>query len=503
MRLFPSAHRIPSPSTPPLAAAPSLAFALSLALAAAVAAQPADGPTGLDADDLRTAETLRDAALRGSPAFEIVDELTTTIGPRLAGTEADHRGVAWAEAKMKALGFDKVMRQPVSFPYWLRGHESGAIVGEHAQPLEVTTLGGSVGTNGAPLEAEVVAFPDLAALQAVPDGSLDGKIAFVAYRMGRARDGSGYGPAVGARSGGASIAARKGASALLIRSIGTSSKRFAHTGQMRYAEDAPKIPAAALSSPDADQISRLIARGETVRVRLDLAAVTAGIGQSWNVIGDITGRDKPEEFVVIGGHLDSWDQGTGALDDGAGVAITMAAGAAIAALPEAPRRSVRVIAWAAEENGLLGAREHAKQVGADWPRYQIAAESDFGAGRIYALRSSTSPEARPVIDAIGQVLAPLGIATEHGVGGPGPDVGPLVMLGVPWAQLAQDGTDYFDYHHTPDDTLDKIDPKALDQQVAAYAAFAYLAAETTVDLGEAQKPATPPTPDPRRAPSAR
>jgi hypothetical protein len=163
----------------------------------------------------------------------------------------------------------------------------------------------------------------------------------------------------------------------------------------------------------------------------------------------------------------------------------MAAGAAIASLPEAPRRSVRVIAWAAEENGLLGAREHAKQVGADWPRYQIAAESDFGAGRIYALRSSTSPEAKPVIDAIGRVLAPLGIATEYGVGGPGPDVGPLVMLGVPWGQLAQDGTDYFDYHHTPDDTLDKIDPKALDQQVAAYAAFAYLQTErnTTLALG--------------------
>ncbi|GAB3729066.1 M20/M25/M40 family metallo-hydrolase [Silanimonas algicola] len=474
-------------------------FAIGVALGATGTVH---ATTGLDADDLRTAETLRDAALRGSPAFDLVEELTTTIGPRLAGTEADHRGVAWAEAKMKALGFDKVWRQPVSFPYWLRGHESAAIVGTHAQPLEVTTLGGSVGTGGAPIEAEVVAFPDLAALQAAPDGSLDGKIAFVAYRMGRARDGSGYGPAVGARSNGASIAARKGALALLIRSIGTSGNRFAHTGQMRYAEDAPKIPAAALSGPDADQISRLVARGESVRVRLDLAAVTAGIGQSWNVIGDVTGREKADEFVVIGGHLDSWDQGTGALDDGAGVAITMAAGAAIAALPTAPRRTVRVIAWASEENGLMGAREYAKHVGGDWSDHQVAAESDFGAGRIYALRSSTSPEAKPVIDAIGGVLAPLGIATEYGVGGPGPDVGPLVMLGVPWGQLAQDGTDYFDYHHTPNDTLDKIDPKALDQQVAAYAAFAYLAAETTVDFGEAQRPPAE-RPAPRREGASR
>lgn len=490
------ARATPHPTNALRIAGLSLATMFCLLSAPAGTATPAT-TTGLDAADLRIAESLRDAALRGSPAFGLVDELTTTIGPRLAGTDADHRGVAWAEANMKALGFDRVWREPVTFPYWLRGHESAAIVGANAQPLEVTTLGGSVGTGGTAIEAEVVEFADLAALQAAPDGSLEGRIAFVGYRMGRARDGSGYGPAVGARSNGASIAARKGASALLIRSIGTSSKRFAHTGQMRYAEDAPRIPAAALSSPDADQISRLIARGERVRVRLDLAAVTAGVGRSWNVIGEVTGREVPTEFVVIGGHLDSWDQGTGALDDGAGVAITMAAGAAIAALPEAPRRTVRVIAWASEENGLMGAREHAKQVGASWPSYQIAAESDFGAGRIYAFRTSASPDARPAIDAIGRVLEPLGIVTEYGVGGPGPDVGPLVALGVPWAQLAQDGTDYFDYHHTPDDTLDKIDAKALDQQVAAYAAFAYLAAETTVDFGEAQKPAVAPV-DPRR-----
>ena len=460
---------------------------------------------GLDRDDIRTAAALRDKALAGTQAYALVEELTTTIGPRLAGTPADHAAVAWAEARMKALGFDKVWREPVSFPLWQRGHSTAALivggttsrvdvrtVAAIEQPLEVTALGGSVGTGGAPIEAEVVAFADLAALQAAPDGSLAGKIAFVGYRMERKRDGSGYGPAVGARSNGASIAARKGASALLIRSIGTSSRRFAHTGQMRYAEDAPKIPAAAISSPDADQISRLLARGESVRVRLELAAATTGIGHSWNVIGEITGREKPEEFVVIGGHLDSWDKGTGAVDDGAGVAITMAAGAAIAALPTPPRRTVRVIAWASEENGLMGAREHAKNVGANWANVQVAAESDFGAGRIYALRAGASPEAWTVLRSIGDVLEPLGIATEETGGGPGPDVGPLVALGVPWAQLAQDGSDYFDLHHTPDDTLDKIEPKALDQQVAAYAAFAYLAAETTVDFGKAPVPATAP-----------
>jgi hypothetical protein len=481
----------------PLAAA---VFAILFCAAPASAVEPAAGD-GLNADTLRTATGLRDAAMAGSPAFALVEELTTRIGPRLAGTPSDHAAVDWTEAKMKSLGFDRVWREPVSFPLWLRGHESAALIGEVEQPLVITALGGSVGTGGAPLEAEVVAFDDLAALQAAEDGSLAGKIAFVGYRMERARDGAGYGPAVGARSNGASIAAAKGAVAMLVRSIGTSTNRFAHTGQMRYVDGVPKIPAAALSSPDADQILRLIARGDTVRLRLDLAAVTAGVGHSWNVMGEVTGRELPNEVVLIGGHLDSWDQGTGALDDGAGVAITMAAGAAIAALPQAPRRSVRVIAWAAEENGLLGAREYARVVGADWANHQVAAESDFGAGRIYALRAGASPAAWPVLRTIGRVLAPLGIATEETGGGPGPDVGPLVTLGVPWAQLAQDGTDYFDYHHTPNDTLDKIEPAALDQQVAAYAAFAWLAAETTVDFDRA--PVRPsPAATPPAAPAA-
>ena len=463
---------------------------LALAIGALLVdpARSAAPGSGLDADDLAIAAALRDGTLASNPSYALVEDLTTTVGPRLAGTPADHRAVRWAEARFKALGYDRVWTQEVTFPYWRRGHESGAIVGAHAQPLVLTTLGGSVGTGGRPIETEVVAFPDLDALKAATDGSLAGKIAFIDRRMERFRDGAGYGPVVGARSGGASEAARKGAVALLIRSVGTSRNRFAHTGQMRYAEGVPKIPAAALSTPDADQIARLLARGETVRVRLDLAAVEAGIGRSWNVFGEVTGREKPDEVVVIGGHLDSWDQGTGALDDGAGVAITMAAGAAIAKAPRRPARTVRVIAWASEENGLMGARQYAASVGAGWAAHQVAAESDFGAGRIYALRAGASPEAWPVVEAIGTVLAPLGIATESSGGGPGPDVGPLVALGVPWAQLAQDGTDYFDYHHTPNDTLDKIDPAALDQQVAAYAAFAWLAAETDIDFGQAPVP---------------
>jgi len=459
----------------------------ALCLAALLAAPATQAATGLDAKAISTAESLRERAMAGSEAWSVVESLTTEVGPRLAGTEADARAVAWAEAKFKAMGFDKVYLEPVTFPVWLRHHERAEVLSPFPQPLVITALGGSIGTGPTPLEAEVVEFADLAALRDAPDGSLEGKIAYISNRMIRFKDGRGYGPAVGARSNGAVEAARKGAAAVLIRSIGTSSDRFAHTGTMRYAADIGRIPAAALSNPDADLLSHMIRRGQPVRVRLDIDAETVEEYTSHNVIGEITGRELPGEVVTIGGHLDSWDLGTGAIDDGAGVAITMAAGALIGTLDQAPRRTVRVIAYANEEQGLYGGRAYADAREAEGliDAHQLSAESDFGAGRIYALRAGVDPAAWPVIEKIGEVLAPLGIVTEAGVGGPGPDVGPIVAKGATWAQLAQDGTDYFDYHHTANDTLDKIDPEALDQQVAAYAVMAYLAAETTVDFGRA------------------
>ncbi len=462
-----------------------LALTLSLMLCPAARAD-----TGLDGGAITTAEGLRDRALAGSQAWAVVESLTTEVGPRMAGTPADARAVAWAQAKFTAMGFDKVYLEPVTFPVWRRHHEKAEVLSPFPQPLVITALGGSVGTGETPLEAQVVEFADLAALVAAPEGSLAGKIAYVSNRMVRFKDGRGYGPAVGARSNGAVEAAKKGALAVVIRSIGTSSDRFAHTGTMRYLPDVPRIPAAALSNPDADLLSHMLARGKPVSLRLDISAETVGEYTSHNVIGEIRGRELPDEVVTLGGHLDSWDLGTGAIDDGAGVAITAAAGALIGELDRAPRRTVRVIAYANEEQGLYGgkayaeARAAANQIGA----HQLGAESDFGAGRVYALRAGADPAAWPVLEAIGKVLAPLGIATEREGGGPGPDVGPMVAKGAPWAQLAQDGTDYFDYHHTANDTLDKIDPKALDQQVAAYAVLMYLAAETQVDFGSAPAP---------------
>jgi Zn-dependent M28 family amino/carboxypeptidase len=310
--------------------------------------------------------------------------------------------------------------------------------------------------------------------------------------MARFRDGHGYGPAVKARKG-ASDAAAKGAVAYLIRSIGTDSDRMPHTGNQTYPEGGGQIPAAALSNPDADLLSNMLRRGQPVRVKLDLDVGPTGREvTSYNVIGEIRGRGRlAKEVVVIGGHLDSWDLGTGAIDDGAGVAITMAAGARIGRLAQPPRRTVRVIAFCNEEQGLWGGKAYAKDHAAELDQQQLGAESDFGAGRIYGFAAGVAPEAEPVIARIAEFLAPLGIERlPPDNADAGPDIGPFAKLGMPWAQLAQDGSDYFDYHHTANDTLDKIDSAALDQQVAAYATMAYIAAETTVDFGR-----SPPRPE--------
>ncbi|MCX7557201.1 M20/M25/M40 family metallo-hydrolase [Xanthomonadaceae bacterium JHOS43] len=457
-------------------------------LTLAVPAMADTAPARLSAETLATAAQLRERALAGSGAYDVVESLTTEVGPRMAGTEADARAVAWAVKKFGSMGFDAVRTEPVRFPVWRRGHERAEVVSPFPQPLHLVALGRSVGTGGAPIEAEVVEFATLKDLENAPEGTLIGKIAYVSNRMERFRDGSGYGPAVAARGRGASSAARHGAVAYLLRSIGTDNDRLAHTGMMSYAEDIPKIPAAALTNPDADILSNMLRRGKPVTVRLD---IDAGIGEEYesaNVIAEVRGREKPEEIVLLGAHLDSWDLGTGAIDDAAGVAITMRAAALIAALPLRPRRTIRVVAFANEEQGLIGGRAYAAAHGDSVTQHILAAESDFGAGRIYAFATSEPPDAaRPVIEQIAQALAPLGIEYTPGKGGAGPDLIPMAQRGMAWAWLAQDGTDYFDYHHTHNDTLDKIEPAALDQNVAAYAVFAWMVAESDVDFGSAVK----------------
>lgn len=442
--------------------------------------------TGLNTNAIKAAEGLRDQAMQGSSAYSIVESLTTEVGPRMAGTENADRAIEWAQAKFKSLGFDKVWLQPVTFPVWQRHSESGRITSPYPQRLALTALGGSVGTQGS-LSAEVLEFASLDALKSASENSLKGKIAFVNLPMLRAKDGSGYGPTSTLRRTGASEAAKKGAIAYIMRSAGTDSARMPHTGMMRYEDGVNKIPAAALSIPDAELLANMLKRGKPVTLELNIDAGFNGTKTEYNVIGEITGRSRPNEVVVIGGHLDSWDLGTGAIDDGAGVAITMAAGELIGRLKKAPKRSIRVIAFANEEQGLLGGKAYADAMKANVANHQLGAESDFGAGRIYALQAGVSTSTWTVLEQIGKVLQPLGIAIDKSGGGPGPDIGAMAELGMPWAELAQDGTDYFDYHHTANDTLNRIDPKALDQQVAAYAVLTYLAAETDIDFTSAPK----------------
>jgi Zn-dependent M28 family amino/carboxypeptidase len=456
---------------------------LLLALGLTGTAFAAERETRIPEAALTAAAQLREQALADNTGWNVVESLTTEVGPRLAGSEADARAVAWAQAKFKALGFDKVWLEPVTFPKWERRGETAAVLGSYAQPLTVTALGGSpAGT----VEGEVVRFADLAALEAAPEGSLAGKIAFVDYQMKAARDGSDYSNGGAIRSKGPSAAIRKGAAGYLMRSAGTDSHRLPHTGITRFDDGLTPVPSAALSVPDANQLARLVARG-TTRIRMALDCGWDGEATSHNVIGEITGRSKPDEVVLIGGHLDSWDLGTGAIDDGAGVALTMAAGHLIGKMKQPPKRSIRVVAFANEEQGLHGGKAYAAKHMSDLRKHQIGAESDFGAGRIYAFNTGAPAHARAATEQIAKALAPLGIEYAPDKGGAGPDISPFSAQGLAWGWLAQDGSDYFDLHHTADDTLDKIDPKALAQNVAAYAVFAYLAAEADGDFGSAPK----------------
>ncbi len=451
-------------------------LAATLALLIAAPLQAAQ-PTRIDAKALAQAANLRDAVLQDTTAWQVTESLTTEVGPRLAGSEADARAVEWARAKFKALGYDKVWTEPVTFPKWVRRSEAAQVLGAHAQPLRVAALGGSAGGT---VEAEVVRFADLAALEAVPDGSLAGRIAFVDYQMQRRQDGGDYRNGGGIRGRGPSLAIRKGAAGFLMRSAGTDTSRAPHTGNTRYEPGLTPIPAAALSTIDAAQLARLVALGPT-RVRLALDCGWDGEYTSQNVIGEITGSRRPQEVVLIGGHLDSWDYGTGAIDDAAGIGITMAVGALLK--PMRPARTIRVVAFANEEQGLWGGRAYADRHAGDVANHVIAAESDFGAGRIYGFDASARDLQPAALAQIQQVLAPLGIEWMPGKGDPESDIGPMTQRGMAWAWLGHDGSGYFDLHHSAEDTLDKIDPKDLAQNTAAYAVFTWLAAQAEGDFG--------------------
>jgi len=456
-------------------------LALCLSGWAGFAAAGEDAPAAITVDMAASASRLVRLAMNDNAAHAIVTSLTTEIGPRLAGTEAEARARRWALDTLRELGFANVREEPFEVPLWVRGEENAEILAPYPQPLTVTALGGSSATPPEGVRGRVVVFDSLAALQAQADDSLGGHIVFIDEVMARSRDGSGYSAAVSKRRLAAYQAQEKGAAAVLIRSVGTSSHRFAHTGQMRRVLDPGPagVPAAALTAPDADQLRRVLSHGKPVELRLTLTPRSLAPGPSGNVIAEIPGRETPEEIVLVGAHLDSWDLGTGAVDDAAGVGIVVAAAKLLMEhLPQPPRRTVRIVLFGSEEVGLVGAGVYTRQYAGALDKHIIATESDFGAGDIWRFDTRVGEDALPAADAIAEVLAPLGIARGNNEAYGGPDMQYLREAGVPVVGLLQDGSDYFDLHHTADDTLDKIAPEALDQNVAAYAVFLYLAAET-------------------------
>ena len=442
-------------------------------------------PLHLNAEEVITqsvkdeADALIAKSFQSDLGYQIIESLTTEVGQRLAGTEAEARARDWGVAKFKALGFKNVRIEPFQVDHWERHSEHAEITSPFPQKLMITALGGSIATDSDGIIGQVVRFENLQALKDAPMKGLKGKIVFVDEYMTRTQDGSGYGVAVKKRSGAAVEAGKRGAAAALIRSVGTDHHRFPHTGQMTYDQNVVKVPIAALSAPDADQLYRALGRGD-VEVKLQIDVQSYGKSQSGNVIAEIPG--VTDEIVIIGAHLDSWDLGTGAVDDGAGIGITVGAAKLILDMNQKPQRTIRVVMFGAEEVGLVGAIAYAKKHAHELDRHVVGAESDFGAGQIWRLETRFADSKLHKAEALHNVLSPLGIALGSNNASGGPDMGPLRMLGMPVVTLKQNGWDYFDLHHTPNDTFDKISADDIAQNVAAYAAFVWMTANMQGDF---------------------
>ncbi|WP_157995391.1 M20/M25/M40 family metallo-hydrolase [Peristeroidobacter soli] len=472
-----------------MAPRPARILALFAVLAVQLAALPVRAQNVPVTDwtdaDLATAAALRDRALKGTSAYDHVSSLVTEVGPRLAGSPGDEAAVRWAMNRLGKLGFTGVRTQDVLVPRWVRGTTEVTMLGPAAQTLVAATLGGSIGTGEEGIEAQVVEVGSLEALNAMQAGDIKNKIVFINQRMERTKDGSSYGTTVKNRVLGASAAGNLGAVALVIRSIGTSDERFAHTGRMVYDMSAPRIPAFSLSNPDADALSRQLKTNKQTRLRVKSTAREMPPAWSANVIGEIPGTDRAGEIVLLAAHLDSWDLGQGALDDGAGVAIVVEAARLISRLDRKPSRTIRVVLFANEEFGLSGAREYARLIGDEQAKHVLAMEADTGIGPVIRLETQVAPESLGAVEKMRAVMQPLPVPVEGGINtaSGGADIGPLRALGVPVLDPVLDASLYFDVHHTMNDTLAKVDAKMLDQSVAAYAVAAYLAASKQGDFG--------------------
>jgi hypothetical protein len=427
------------------------------------------------------ADAVRDQALTDPTAYAVVESLSTEVGPRLAGSEAAARARDWGVAKLQALGFANVHVEPFPITAWARGPESAVLTAPYAASLAIIGLGGAVPTPPEGIEGEAVVFHAYADLLAAAPGSLNGKIVVVTQAMTRTQDGSGYGAANVLRRSGASEAARRGAIGYLVRSLATGVSREPHTGALNYAPDAPRIPAAALSVIDAEQLDRLASLGRPIRIRLRLASSTAP-ATGWTVVGEIPGTLHPEQVILLGGHLDSWDPGTGAIDDGAGIAIAVAAARLAGGAEHPPLRTLRVAMFGAEEMDFTD-RAFTAAHAAEAANFIAIGETDEGADNVWSVQlppgTAALPEMRTLADSLSALT--VFVSPEPARFG-GSDIAGLAAAGVPMVNLRQDARRYFDWHHSSEDTLDKIDPIQLNQNVAAWAAFLYIASHSDVSF---------------------
>jgi hypothetical protein len=428
-----------------------------------------------DAPDLAvgyrsTAARLTAAALADTEGYERLAWLCHRIGPRLSGSTGLERAIVWSAAEMKAAGLENVRVLPVKVPHWVRGSESARLLAPVERPLHMLGLGMSVATPPGGITAEVVAVASFDDLARLGREKVEGRI--VLYNQ----EYRGYGPSRVYRSSGASRAAALGAVASLVRSVTPLAMQAPHTGEMSYQEGVPRIPAAAVSVEDAMMISRLCAAGVPVRVHLEMNARTEPDADSANVVGEIPGREKPEEVVVIGGHIDSWDVGEGAQDDGGSIVACLQALAIMHKLGLQPRRTLRVVFWVNEENGGRGGEAYRDWVGPAIGNHVAAIEMDGGAEAPRGFSAGVGQASLEALRNIASLLEPLG-AGEITAGGGGSDIGPLVRDGVPGMSVRTVGTHYFDWHHSDTDTLDKVDPEDFRKNVAALAVMSYVLAD--------------------------
>ena len=423
------------------------------------------------------ATQIMSAALVDRDGYAHLSYLCDRIGNRISGSDSLNAAIVWAAAQMKRDGLENVTTQPVKVPHWVRGREDAEMLKPVHHQLTMLGLGGSVATPPDGITAEVVSVSSFDALEALGRDKVAGKIVLfnVPYE--------GYGKTVVYRGSGASRAAKLGAVAMLIRSVGSLAMQTPHTGALNYSEGDPRIPAAAITFEDATLIQRLADAGETVTVHLYMEARMLPDADSANVMGEITGREKPDEIVVMGGHIDSWDVGAGAQDDGSGIIASLEAAAVIKKLGLRPRRTLRVVFWTNEENGGAGGRAYRDMVGGKIHDYVAAIEMDGGAEKPVGFGVTPGGAALARAQEIGRLLAPIGAGAVN-AGGGGADIAPLMRDGVPGLGLFTVEQHYFDWHHTRTDTVDKIDPQDFRQCIAAMAVMGYVLADMPERLGE-------------------